>query len=1167
MKASSKLLPLLAALLLATGATAQGKATDDPTFAQAKSLYCAGDLDAAKASIATLTAKYPKSADVMLLSAQIVFARHQYDDAIGDYDKGLRLAKKSGDTNLTRNLYIGKAKALFGLDKYTEAKQMLDEAALKTGATQEIHLLRAIANERLGYGWQAEDDYVAAGDKVALYNFYARNGNHDKADKLVDDYVKEMDRHYDKPVATPSMSVLRLKKGETYEAVNELIHSLELSAYDEAAVHEFDQIASAYLNLSFKNYLRTVPDSGSVARAYGRLLMSKGRYAEVIDVYKSVAAKGRSLSPDCLADVVACLLHLRDFDALNALCADPSLAQAMPLLTSVVRRNMHKEASDVPANSGSAERLEAMLRSADMATVGKCISAADHDMQNGRWSMRTFATRALANEVLGNHADAVSDANKCLAIYAKRCAPDFDILYKQGADGPSVMCLPDSVSNLRSALIALAILRADDNLAADAYAQATGADTYRPELLYAAACLRSRQGRQADAVVLLSQALQAGFYDIEWLTRDPLLADARAESAFNSLVSTKAAQAKASSDLSAFNFKSITSLRPAAATAVSSSPESGLPQYAPNADQDEALRLYAAGQNREAFKQFHALITENPANGLAHLYLGLIYADEGQKGDAIASLTTALRLLPKADKANRAKAVCLVAQLMASVRGGERMAIDLVNKEIANQGPTPELLWARLNCQMSYDSGDTSDLRKVISANLSSEVNKAAYMSLAEALKSQGDLSGVTDAYTAALALAPTDDELLDLRSYAYLQAADTLSAARDACLNYIANKRNLSRDMLMQSYSHCQKAIDLLSAYASQSDIANAKVDLAIRTGRADEAYRLSKQLAGVSPLLKARALMGVGLYRQAKDLLLSADSLATDPENLIALAQAYAHMGKLPAAHAYLNKAAALNPTNPLIYAAQAEVSLTEDNLAAATAYADTASMLNPSSALMQTLRICVSQGDLESAATLASFISVLWAPDSTMLLQSRQTKEKAELMSRPADHKTVSTSSYDDDEELVDEDVLADDDDDEYYFSPAAQKSYGEVHSLINRLIMWNGQYIGLLPSCAIGYYVFSAALARDVVVFSLGVDLAQKSGTADDWFYIALAYAVMGSDQLATDALSTAFDRGFCHFHMIDDAPEFEPHKESDKFNDMVARRKNEHVKRIANLKNH
>lgn len=101
---------------------------------------------------------------------------------------------------------------------------------------------------------------------------------------------------------------------------------------------------------------------------------------------------------------------------------------------------------------------------------------------------------------------------------------------------------------------------------------------------------------------------------------------------------------------------------------------------------------------------------------------------------------------------------------------------------------------------------------------------------------------------------------------------------------------------------------------------------------------------------------------------------------------------------------------------------------------------------------------------------------------------------------------------------------------------------------------------------GSQLFYYAIAGDTLSFARGVDSAWKYGNCDDWFNIALAYVATGREDEAIDAISTAFERGFCHFVYIEKAPEFHWIMFSEKFNDMMARMQEEQTRRIERLLN-
>lgn len=101
---------------------------------------------------------------------------------------------------------------------------------------------------------------------------------------------------------------------------------------------------------------------------------------------------------------------------------------------------------------------------------------------------------------------------------------------------------------------------------------------------------------------------------------------------------------------------------------------------------------------------------------------------------------------------------------------------------------------------------------------------------------------------------------------------------------------------------------------------------------------------------------------------------------------------------------------------------------------------------------------------------------------------------------------------------------------------------------------------------GSELYYLAIAGDTLNFARGVEVARKYGDGNDWFVIALAYASKGCEDETIDAISTAFERGFCHFVYIDKAPEFVWLKYSERFNSMMARMQEEQTQRIERLLN-
>lgn len=101
---------------------------------------------------------------------------------------------------------------------------------------------------------------------------------------------------------------------------------------------------------------------------------------------------------------------------------------------------------------------------------------------------------------------------------------------------------------------------------------------------------------------------------------------------------------------------------------------------------------------------------------------------------------------------------------------------------------------------------------------------------------------------------------------------------------------------------------------------------------------------------------------------------------------------------------------------------------------------------------------------------------------------------------------------------------------------------------------------------GEALFAYVMADDTLSFARGVDSARKYGDCNDWFYIAQAYAMSADEEAAIEAISTAFDRGFCSFVLIEKSPEFDVLRFNDEFNDLIRRKQEEQTSRLEKLLN-
>lgn len=509
--------------------------------------------------VVTLQGRYPRSAYVQNLLGSSFLRAQRYKDALEAYQRGLDLP--SVDDEAEFNLLAGKASALVGLGRHADARAVLDAAIRNHSDESSLYIKRAKVNESLGYLMQADDDYAKAVKcdpkdvEVCLEraNFLIRCGRN--ADAV--DFIE------DAPVdgrLSEAEAKARLAMGQTPEAVSCFFWAVGSGKVEDFTADYLERVAPGYfkwaMEANFANLKYDPSDEDFIPLKCG-MAVRKGRFSEALESYKAYMSDSLAsnwLIGKCMAGELSCLLSQRRFSELDAFCdleaQTDTFLVTTPFFVSVVKRNLGKDMPgliDKLGDMSADDHLEALLRSGDDSAAGRCVEAASHDLDCGRWASSVLAARAQAYMTLGRVAEAQADAKECLRMYDMRDGSELAMLRAycySSKSGKSFMSMCDSISDLRSALLALAVLRSDGERAETIVRRALAYDIHRGELLFAAACVRSQQGRATESVDLLDSAVKEGFYDIDWLRRTPLLADARKSPSFGKLVDKYAKEAK-----------------------------------------------------------------------------------------------------------------------------------------------------------------------------------------------------------------------------------------------------------------------------------------------------------------------------------------------------------------------------------------------------------------------------------------------------------------------------------------------------------------------------------------------------------------------------------------------------------------------------------------------
>lgn len=485
-----------------------------------------------------VVAKYPKSSSAYVLQGEVLNSIRRFSEAETAFMKAGKYCRRSARTGeFEARMERGLAHAYEGLGRLAEARAAIDRAIVANDSSFVLYEERAILNERLGYMNQACDDYTSclklnpsyADGYCRFANYFWNNGERKKAiDKISEGYNN-----------TNASSLSQAKiwtdvyRGRSIPAVNILMGNYMLNNNDGLAT-KVERAFPARMGWELKAKFRNDPYEATWHILNADILFNKGRFEDALAEYRTAQKFATVFEPfTCHDGVLDCMLAMRRLRQARQLLtieyeSDTSSYSALDKLCDV-NRNLGLDYYDYLARLASQAHeynLRQFVRSGYDDMVRLAIEKASLWVLEPSPVANLLALRAVAYELIGDSAAAEQDARECLEEYDK--------VYDRGMTSRS------NAQLAYSAVIAHAILRHGDEEAGDACKNAAGQERARGEYFYSLACLKARQGRADDAVALIDSAYRYGFYDTEWLMRDPLLASARGSEAFRSMVARHA---------------------------------------------------------------------------------------------------------------------------------------------------------------------------------------------------------------------------------------------------------------------------------------------------------------------------------------------------------------------------------------------------------------------------------------------------------------------------------------------------------------------------------------------------------------------------------------------------------------------------------------------------
>lgn len=527
----------MAAVLTATPSLAQiDPILEDEDFKSGKGAFAREAFDSASVFFEKSLRTFPKSAIGYNWLGYSQREAGDLEESLQSHLKADKLVKRSNRDTKT-SILEGLVATYILLNDYDKAISYADQLIETDDKVAKYYSIRANLSEDINDTETAIAYYQKAiqlspGSSAYLLSITRIHLGAGEYDKVIDIATKLIDINGRDADAYEARAWAYTHKGDYAKAVADLFNCINAFGRPYALATRLTIEAPSRMRWAWKSEMRGYPDSSFPWKIKGEVDFRIGDTQSAVKAAKE--SRSRALGYDIcniLQSEEYFELHQGNWDRAERIAKanhifDPTDCDYLiDLIDIATERNrpgidsLWDEIGKLRPNNLTYYYI--VIRSGDKDLIRRELPNIAKYVRRNPQDEDGYTAKALMHETIGEHAEAVKCAEKALEIIDNK--PNF---YKLG--------YRDELELAR--LQPYAIIGKTGAEADSLIARCLSHKIMRDVTFSAAASLRARQGRDAEAIALIDSALQNGYYRVNWMERNPLLSSISGTSEFQALI-------------------------------------------------------------------------------------------------------------------------------------------------------------------------------------------------------------------------------------------------------------------------------------------------------------------------------------------------------------------------------------------------------------------------------------------------------------------------------------------------------------------------------------------------------------------------------------------------------------------------------------------------------